>query len=160
VCLFESFQDWAGKFGECIHLFPSFVVLSFVLHFSYKLGYELCYSINSFSLLENLFFFACNAQMLEILSRAWTSCNNWGGNTEAKLVRLGKSMRFTYKSNFWISEDSLTLFSTVLAIRYVLWAITILNTTKKEQNLIGYHLRFVWCGDVYLRAGCEALWFW
>jgi hypothetical protein len=116
-------------------------VLSFLNYFSYILGHEFCYSTNSFSLLENLFFFACNAQMLEILSRVWTSCNNWGRNTGAKLIGLGKSMRFTYKSNFWIPEDSLTLFSTALAIRYVSWAIRFLNTTKKEQNLIGYHLR-------------------
>jgi hypothetical protein len=130
-------------------------VLSFLDYFSYILGHQFCYSTNSFSLLENIFFFACNAQMLEILSRVWTSCNNWGGNTEAKLIRLGKSMRFTYKSNFWIPEGSLTLFSTVLAIRYVSWAIRFLNTTKKEQNLIGYHKIHlnISCGAVYWGLG-------
>ena len=52
-------------------------------------------------------------------------------------------MRCTYKSSVWISEDALTLLSTVLAIRYVSWAIIIPNTTNKEQNLIYYNLRFV-----------------
>jgi hypothetical protein len=102
------------------------------------LGDKLFNSFDGLALIDDIFFFTRDAQVLHILggARAGSKCR--GGETSGILVTSlrdkefldEENTSFTYKSRFCTSEEGLSLLSTAFAMRNVSWAITDSNPVQ------------------------------